>query len=180
MRLIAGTLKGRRLSAPAGRKVRPTGERLKESLFSALGGLCRGASVLDLFAGSGNLGFEALSRGAALATFVEKDRAVWRCLKANAAALGVEANCRIICAEAFAFIAGPAGETGYSLIFADPPFDSGFAGRVYSWWLESGARNPVLVLQYPSSEPPTTDQAGPAPLKSATFGESSYSIFLRE
>lgn len=180
MRLIAGTLKGRRLSAPAGRKVRPTGERLKESLFSALGGLCRGAKVLDLFAGSGNLGFEALSRGAEVVTFVEKDRAVWRCLRSNATALGIESSCRIVRAEAFAFLGSPACEAGYDLIFADPPFDSGFAGRVYSWWLESGARAPVLVLQYPSGEPPFSEGGGILPLKSADFGESSYSIFLRE
>ena len=180
MRLIAGTLKGRRLSAPAGRKVRPTGERLKESLFSALGGLCRGAKVLDLYAGSGNLGFEALSRGAARITFVEKDRDVCRCLKSNAAALGIESNCRIVRAEAFDFLESPAFEADYDLVFADPPFDSGFAGRVYSWWLDSGARAPVLVLQYPCGEPPFTERSGLLPLKSANFGESSYSIFLRE
>ena len=180
MRLIAGTLKGRRLSSPAGRKVRPTGERLKESLFSSLGGLCRGAKVLDLFAGSGNLGFEAFSRGAEAVTFVEKDRAVWRCLKSNAAALGIESGCRIVRAEAFAFLESPACEADYGLIFADPPFDSGFAGRVYAWWMDSGTRAPVLVLQYPSGEPPFTDRSGLLPLKSANFGESSYSIFIRE
>ena len=180
MRLIAGTLKGRRLSAPAGRKVRPTGERLKESLFSALGGICRGAKVLDLFAGSGNLGFEALSRGAEAATFVEKDRAVWRCLKSNAAALGIESSCRIVHAEAFAFLGSPACEADYNLIFADPPFDSGFAGSIYSWWIDSGTRTAVLVLQYPSGEPPFTERSEHLPFKSASFGESSYSIFLRE
>ena len=99
MRIIAGKLRGRKLSVPAGRKVRPTGQRMKESMFSALGDACNGANVLDLFAGSGALGLEALSRGAANVTFVEESRTVIHTLKGNITLLGVEEDCEIICSR---------------------------------------------------------------------------------
>src|SRR5580704_10651585 len=88
MRVIAGTLGGRRLRAPAGRATRPTSDRVREALFSMLGEI-DGARVLDLFAGSGALGIEALSRGAAHAVFVERDAGAAAVLRENLRALGV-------------------------------------------------------------------------------------------
>src|ERR1700693_2200498 len=91
MRVIAGRLGGRRLSAPSGRRTRPTSDRVRESLFAMLGEL-DGASVLDLFAGSGALGIEALSRGAQSAVFVERDASAARALRDNLAALELESG----------------------------------------------------------------------------------------
>src|SRR4051794_19500228 len=88
MRVIAGTLRGRRLKAPAGRSTRPTSDRVREALFSMLGEI-DGVQVLDLFAGTGALGIEALSRGAAAAVFVERDGAAAAVLRENLGALGI-------------------------------------------------------------------------------------------
>src|SRR3712207_4689268 len=94
MRVIAGRWGGRRLQAPPGDATRPTSDRVREALFSVLGTRVDGAHVLDLFAGSGALGIEALSRGAAAATFVDSAPAAIRALKANLDALGADAEVR--------------------------------------------------------------------------------------
>ena len=123
MRVIAGRLGGRRLSAPRGRTTRPTSDRVREALFSMLGPI-DGASVLDLFAGTGALGIEALSRGAAKALFVERDAAAVAALKGNLARLELgEPQARVRVGEALVALrsARRAGET-YDLVFVDPPY----------------------------------------------------------
>src|SRR6202034_3811578 len=124
MRVIAGRLGGRRLSAPRGRTTRPTSDRVREALFSMLGPI-DGTSVLDLFAGTGALGIEALSRGAAKALFVERDAAAVAALKGNLARLELgEPQARVRVGEALAALrsARSARET-YDLVFVDPPYD---------------------------------------------------------
>jgi 16S rRNA (guanine966-N2)-methyltransferase len=96
MRIIAGRFRGRQLRAPAGQRVRPTSDSLRETLFNVLGDAVEGARVLDAFAGTGALGLEALSRGAREATFVERDPAALRALQRNIDACGVEDACVII------------------------------------------------------------------------------------
>jgi 16S rRNA (guanine966-N2)-methyltransferase len=120
VRIIAGRWGGRRLIAPPGRGTRPTSDRVREALFSILGPL-DGERVLDLFAGSGALGLEALSRGAAQATFVERERAALRALRDNVADLGAEAE--VVAGDALAFLRA-ARERGaqYDLVFLDPPY----------------------------------------------------------
>ncbi len=123
MRVIAGRLGGRRLSAPRGRTTRPTSDRVREALFSMLGPI-DGASVLDLFAGTGALGIEALSRGAGKALFVECDTAAVAALKGNLARLELgEPQARVRVGEALSALrsARRAGET-YDLVFVDPPY----------------------------------------------------------
>ncbi len=123
MRIVAGHLRGRAVQAPRGDATRPTTDRAREALFSlvearmALGG----ALVLDLFAGSGALGFEALSRGAAACTFVEKHPATLRLVRDNARALGVEDACTFVKADATLYGARGGGFT-YDLVLADPPY----------------------------------------------------------
>jgi 16S rRNA (guanine966-N2)-methyltransferase len=120
MRIVAGRFGGRRIDAPRGTRTRPTSDRVREALFSVLGDIA-GLTVLDLFAGSGALGLEALSRGASRATFVERDPAALRALDANIAALGVDADVRRGDARAFVRNASAAAEP-YDLIFVDPPY----------------------------------------------------------
>ena len=123
MRVIAGRFGGRRLSAPRGGRTRPTADRVREALFSVLGDLA-GARVLDLFAGSGALGIEALSRGAAEATFVDTAPAALRALRDNLAALEIGAQAAEVCrADARGFLrsARKAGRE-YDLVFLDPPY----------------------------------------------------------
>jgi 16S rRNA (guanine966-N2)-methyltransferase len=123
VRIVAGTLGGRRISAPPGTDTRPTSDRVREALFSALGDV-GGARALDLFAGSGALGLEALSRGAAAAVFVEKDWRATKVITANFRALGLAAPQAVLRRrEALAALrdAREAGET-YDLVFLDPPY----------------------------------------------------------
>jgi 16S rRNA (guanine966-N2)-methyltransferase len=120
VRVIAGRWGGRRLAAPRGRAVRPTSDRVREALFSTLGSIAD-ARVLDLFAGSGALGIEALSRGASEATFVDSNSAAVRAVRANLAGLGATAEVRRADARAFLRNARAAGRQ-YDLVFLDPPY----------------------------------------------------------
>lgn len=129
MRVIAGEWRGRKLIAPKGEATRPTADRTRETLFSMLTsrlGSFAELAVLDLFAGSGALGLEALSRGAARCSFVEQDRAALDALEANIAALGARPRCHVRAASVFGM--GPAANT-FDLILMDPPYGSG-AGSV--------------------------------------------------
>ncbi len=120
MRVVAGVAGGRRLQAPAGRRVRPTTDRVREALFSSLEslGVVRGADVLDLFAGTGALGIEALSRGAASATFVDADHAAVSAIKANLAATGLAGT--VVQADAGRYLEGVART--FQLALVDPPY----------------------------------------------------------
>jgi len=123
MRVIAGELGGRRLQAPRGRATRPTSDRVREALFAMLGEF-DGERVLDLFAGSGALGIEALSRGAAQSVFVERDRAALRALDANLEALGLAPpRAQLLRSDALAALEGARRrKETYDLIFIDPPY----------------------------------------------------------
>lgn len=121
MRIIAGAAKGHHLKVP--REVsRPTTDRVRESVFGMLVAVIEGAKVLDLFAGSGALGIEALSRGAASCTFVEQNRGACRIIEENLKKTGMEKG-RVIQREVGKFLAAEGG--GYDLIFADPPYADG-------------------------------------------------------
>jgi 16S rRNA (guanine966-N2)-methyltransferase len=120
VRVVAGRYGGRRLVAPKGAATRPTADRVREALFSALGDVT-GLTVLDLFAGSGALGLEALSRGAESAVFVERAAPALAALRANLDALGAEADVHRADARAFLRNASRAGHA-YDLVFLDPPY----------------------------------------------------------
>ncbi len=118
MRVVAGEFKGRRLQAPRGSRTRPTADRVREALFSMLGDVSD-ARVLDLYAGSGALGIEALSRGAESALFVERDQAALAALRRNLDAVGARADVRR--QDVLRFLARPEGT--FDLVFCDPPYD---------------------------------------------------------
>ena len=156
MRIIAGRLKGRRLAAPAGLDVRPTSDSLRETLFNVLGAAVQDARVLDGFAGTGALGLEAWSRGAAMVAFVERDARALRALESNVRALGVEEACVIVRADfTKARIDGPA----FDLVLLDPPYGIGDVQAVVdrgAALLSPGGR---LVLEH-SRRRPSPEQAG--------------------
>ncbi len=150
MRIIAGKFRGRKIAAPAGLDIRPTSDRVRESLFNVLAHndygpgatpLPQGVRVIDAFAGTGALGFEALSRGAAHVTFFENDATAHRALHANAEALGVSGEIAIVPSDA----TRPGPSLGAcALAFLDPPYDSGFAAPALAafaagGWLADGA-----------------------------------------
>src|SRR5213083_2287290 len=129
LRIIAGEFKGRRLKAPSGRTVRPTGDRVKEAWFSILQPSIPDARVLDLFAGSGALGFEALSRGAVAVDFVEHHQASLAAIRDNAATLKVEDRVTIHRMDALRF-AERLQPAQYDVAFADPPYATDHAARL--------------------------------------------------
>lgn len=132
-RIVAGTWGGRLLRVPAGREVRPTAERVREAWLSILAPALPGARVLDLCAGTGALGLEALSRGAAHATFVERHPAVLAVLRDNIASLGAEGRCRVVRADAVAHVSSLAAGA-WDVALADPPFASDLAVRLAGAW----------------------------------------------
>ena len=119
MRIIAGSRKGHRIAAPKGLATRPTSDRVREAAFNLIGPV-DGAAVLDLFAGSGALGLEALSRGAARAVFVESDRNACRAINANLDKLRLT-GARVLCQDVSRFLASEGAR--YDLILVDPPYD---------------------------------------------------------
>jgi len=121
VRVVAGVYGGRRLVAPPGDATRPTSDRVREALFSVLGPSVAGARVLDLYAGSGAIGIEALSRGAAAAVFVDRSPPAIKAIRANLAALGIEADVHRSQAAAALRAAAARGEA-YDLVFLDPPY----------------------------------------------------------
>ena len=142
MRVIAGAARGRKLEAPTGLDVRPTSDRVRESVFNSLGSIeaIVGARVLDLFAGTGAMGIEALSRGASEATFVDNDRAAIAAIKANIEHVGFD-NCTVVRNDVFGYLDGCV-DGRFDLVICDPPYD-------YERWSDLTAEldAPVLVLE---------------------------------
>jgi 16S rRNA (guanine966-N2)-methyltransferase len=148
MRIVAGELGGRRLRMPKDGRVRPTADRVREAWMSILGEELRNARVLDLFAGSGALGLEALSRGAAEATFVELNPPSLEALRANIETLGVAERAKVHRGDALRFAAGL--EPGvFDVAFADPPYATDAADQIVALF----RRHPfarILSVEHPA------------------------------
>ena len=149
MRIIAGAWRGRRLAAPSGERTRPTADRVRQALFDMLwhapwGGraVVDRASVLDAFAGTGGLGLEALSRGAATASFIERDPAALAALRANVAACGAGARARVVAADA---TRPPPGDP-CTLVFLDPPYGADLVVRAVAALAAAGWIAPRALI----------------------------------
>jgi 16S rRNA (guanine966-N2)-methyltransferase len=173
-RIVAGTHGGRRLLVPAGTGTRPTSDRAREGLFSSLQSLVDlpGTRVLDLYAGSGALGLEALSRGAAGATLVERDPKALAALRANVADLGLAAT--VVDADVSAFL-GRAAQR-YDVVLLDPPYelDVDPVLAALRGWLAEGA---VVVVERATRGPRPVPPAGWEELRSRRYGEATLWYF---
>ena len=170
MRVVAGEFKGRPLRAPRGSATRPTGDKVREALFSMLGDVS-GARVLDLFAGSGALGIEALSRGAASALFVEQDPRAVDAILRNLESLGAEGDVRR--QSALRFLTAGAGT--FDLVLVDPPYDaaSGLAGPLAERLPAVLAENATIVTESDKRSPLEL----PLPLtRERTYGDVRIAI----
>jgi 16S rRNA (guanine966-N2)-methyltransferase len=148
MRIVAGTFKGRRLVVPRDPRVRPTGDRVREAWMSILGGELQGARVLDLYAGSGALGLEMLSRGAAHADFVELSSASLAALRQNIEDLGTGASATVHRADALRFAERvPAG--AFDIAVADPPYTIDAAERLVALFRRHPFAN-ILSVEHPA------------------------------
>jgi 16S rRNA (guanine966-N2)-methyltransferase len=182
MRIVGGRLRGRALAAPKSLSIRPTADRLRESLFNilvhAFGDPVSGARVLDLFAGTGAFGLEALSRGAAFALFVDDTAEARALLRENVAALGLGGVTRIFRRDAAKL--GPAHPLEpFSLAFLDPPYGHGLAERALTASRAGGWLSPeALIVVEEASRAAFTAPAGFAELERRRYDDTEL-IFLR-
>ncbi len=132
MRIITGKARGTRLATLEGEATRPTAERTKEAVFSMLRFEIPDAEVLDLFAGSGQLGLEALSQGAARAVLCDSSRDAVRIIRSNAEKTRLSEQCEIVCADALSLLSRYEGKRKFDLVFLDPPYASGLIPQVLS------------------------------------------------
>ena len=174
MRIIAGSRKGARIFAPKGLDTRPTRDRVREAAFNLIGPVDE-AAVLDLFAGSGAMGLEALSRGAASAVFVESDREACRAIERNLAKLGLT-GATVLCRDAFQVLI--AESRTYDLVLCDPPY--GFEGnaRLAGYLKRVLAPNGLLVYETGAKEQPELE--GLQVRTSRTYGSARLTLFGHE
>jgi 16S rRNA (guanine966-N2)-methyltransferase len=179
MRITGGQYRSRPLKAPKGSLTRPTSDRVREALFSILGSRAAAESVLDLYAGTGALGLEAVSRGAASAVFVERSKEALAALEANVQSLGVADRVRVLAQPVERAARGLAGAR-FDLIFADPPYadvESGAAVRALEALIvplmSTGA---LLVLEHASRDP-SPDIAGLVESDARTYGDTSLTFY---
>jgi len=186
LRIIAGSAKGRRLLSPGGTRIRPTSDRVKEALFSILSGLLDSfadCSVLDIFAGTGNLGIEALSRGASRAIFVDNHRDSAALVKKNLELTGFSDRSRVICREALAALKAleESGEL-FRLVFIDPPYHGGLPAKVLKFLsasrlLEDGA---IVVVEHSASET-VGEEFGPLrEFDGRTYGDTALTFYIMQ
>lgn len=181
LRISGGFLKGRVLAGPPGKHYRPLGGRLKGSLFDYLGETVRGAAVLDLFAGVGVFGVEALSRGAARVTFVENNKGLVDALEENLRSLALVDAARVYCEDVFAYFEITRPSMPYDLVFLDPPYGRGLAFRAVeslATWPGFGENTLGIAKTFKKER-----FAGPAPLAlrdERRVGDDALYFFTKE
>jgi 16S rRNA (guanine966-N2)-methyltransferase len=176
LRIIAGRHRGRRLRFPAGVEIRPTPDRVRETLFNWLQPRIDQARVLDLFAGSGALGLEALSRGAAHVMFVEKDRRAAAAIEAVTREWGEE-NARVVCTGALEWLAAHGAEPPFDIVFLDPPYDSNLLEAVADALAGRLAADARLYLERRARDPLPALPGGWKELRAGRAGEVGYHLF---
>ncbi len=183
MRITAGIYRSRSLRAPAGTATRPTSDRVREALFGTLSArnAVAGARVLDLYAGTGALGLEALSRGAAHATFVESSREALSALRANVTALGLEGRTLVVAAVVERAVGRLARRAPFDLVLADPPWalvESGDAPGAVANLVGAGVLSPgaLLVLEH-SSRTAAPAMGGVVLEEERRYGDTALAIY---
>ncbi len=184
MRIVGGSMRGRALKGPQSQAIRPTSDRLRESIFDILlhayDDPVAGAAVVDLFAGAGGLGLEALSRGAAWALFVDDGAEARALLRANIETLGLGGVTRVFRRDATRLGQAPAGEN-FSLAFVDPPYGKGLASRALAALVGGGWLAPdALVIVEEAADAEVALPDGLAELETRRYGDTKIVIARRE
>lgn len=173
--LTGGRFRGRSLKTPEGLATRPTSSKIRQALFNILGHDFSDVDLLDLYAGCGSVGLDAMSRGANSAVFVENARPALHCLQANIKDMGLEDKCRVISDDVRILIEKGTLKAKFDLVFVDPPFVQDYPVDLdFKSLLKPGG---ILVLQYPSKQSITWDEL---PERVYKYGESSLAIFVEE
>ena len=176
MRVITGTARGCRLETLEGLDTRPTGERVKEGLFSAISFEIEGRRVLDLFAGSGQMGIEALSRGAHSCVFVDRNRQAADVIRRNLQVTKLQAHAEVVCRDSVEYLTHTAQQ--FDLVFLDPPYASGFYQQAVDLILEYDllAEDGQIIAEHDGS----LELTGVTELKTKRYGKSHVSRFIKE
>ncbi len=182
MRIIAGTAKGRVLRSLKGQALRPTADRVRESVFNVLGDRVQGARFLDLYAGTGAVGLEALSRGAAQATFVESHGPAGRVIEENARLCGVQDRARVIVAPVARGLAMlRAAGAVFDLVFADPPYERGELAAALARLAQSPemlASDGLLVIQRSRHEE-LGETVAFERIRTLRYGDTTVELYVR-
>ena len=175
MRIITGKAKGKKLLTLEGNATRPTSERIKGAIFSAIQFDIEGRRVLDLFAGSGQMGLEALSRGAVKATFIDSSREAMEIVKKNAAHTGFDNESKFIVSDSANYIRKMAGKDKYDLVFIDPPYAMNLCKKSLEALLRYEALNKGAIVVLESGDEEINLEAEPYSsfevIKSASYGK---------
>lgn len=174
MRIVKGKYADRKLTSPNDFRVRPTAEHVRTAVLDMLKADLEGARIVDLFAGTGALGLEAISRGAKYCDFVEDRPASLHALRANIAALRIREKCRVYKRDALPFAAGLQGDR-YDIAFLDPPYGSRMLDRVIESWHTTGFSRILVAEHSADHEMPKTPRA----YDKRIFDESAVSLFRR-
>lgn len=177
MRVITGAARGRRLREPEGLDIRPTTDRVKEGLFSALQFEIEGRQVLDLFAGTGQLGIECLSRGAAFCVFVEQRRDALEAVRENLKSTGLADRARVVPGEALDFLRRT--EARFDLIFLDPPYESPLLEQAMEGIARRNLLNPsgTIAAEHPAGKLLPLPAEGLKPGRSYRYGRIAVSLY---
>jgi 16S rRNA (guanine(966)-N(2))-methyltransferase RsmD len=176
MRIIAGEFKGRRLKAPTWDGLRPTSDKLRETLFNILAPRLTDARVLEVFAGSGALGLEALSRGASRVTFVESDRRATALIAMNASLCDAQNRCAIIRGTAPRVLSGPIDGSPFDVVLLDPPYDYEPLGDVLGLAAAQAAADGIVVLEHAVRRPPP-EAGGARAVRTVRSGDSALTFY---
>jgi 16S rRNA (guanine966-N2)-methyltransferase len=180
MRVLAGALKGQRLTTPKGRTTRPTADQVRIACLDTLMPYLRDGPFLDLFAGAGGVGIEGLSRGAPSAVFVEQDPQALRALRDNVERLGLDDRARVVRDDAARAVdtLAAAGER-FAVVFADPPYDSPRAAPALAALARGECLLPgaVVVVQHATKTPPPAEIGVLGTWKARRFGETTLTFF---
>ena len=179
MRVISGTARGCRLKEPKGRDIRPTTDKVKESLFNIIQFDIQGSRVLDMFAGTGQLGIEALSRGAEEAVFIDSSAAAAAIIRENVRLAGVEDRAKVLKGDCFTAIRG-AGT--FDLVFLDPPYSRGLLEQALEAINEFDIlrENGIIICELPSGDPVPAAPVGCRSGREYRYGKIRLAVFTRE
>lgn len=183
MRIISGTARGRRLKSPEGNKIRPTSDRVKESIFNMLAFQLPGKKVLDLFAGTGNLGLEALSRGAVHATFVDVDREAQKLIMHNIKLLGFEERARVCHMDSFEAVRRMGlKKEKFDIIFIDPPYKEGLYEEIIETVIKGDIieNDGYMVIEHPSAVKLDEVYWSLQMIKNRKYGNTTVTIYKKE
>ena len=177
MRVITGIARGHKLTAPEGMDVRPTSDKVKEAVFSAIQFETDGAFVLDLFAGSGQMGIEALSRGASRAVFVDSSQKSIRCINDNIKSVRFEKQSEVVSRDSYDYI--KLTSNVFDIIILDPPYRHGHIQKILPLAVQKLSQDGIIICEYESDmdEPATPD--GLELRKTYRYGRINVTIFRR-